>query len=83
MVGARKKFVSFVRDIIDKSWNNNFPNDTMFPNRSPLLALVSSRITTEELYRGFKLYLRPGYFLLRSSDCTMEACVLLAGVRDH
>ena len=26
---------------------------------------------------------RPGYYLLQSSDCTLETCMLLAGMRVH
>ena len=31
----------------------------------------------------FKTCLRPGYFLLQSSDCMLETCMQLAGVRVH
>ena len=30
-----------------------------------------------------KFKFRPGYFLLQSSDCMLETCMLLAGMRVH
>ena len=46
--------------------------------------LICSPIHPRLLMRvRFKPSFRPGYFLLQLSNCTMETCMLLVGVRVH
>ena len=46
--------------------------------------LICSPIHPRLLGRGrFKPCFEPGYFLLQLSNCMMETCMLLAGVRVH
>ena len=45
------------------------------------LVRYDSRVVIYE--RKMFIRLATGYFMLRSADCMMETCMLLAGVRVH